>query len=105
MTQEALAHETGVPLATYRRLERGEIPNPRLGWLVNCSLILQAPLQALLRDYEYSWVPLKNGPEGPPADRQALWDEGRFPNVPKPAFLRDHGDAAYKLGLARTPGQ
>jgi hypothetical protein len=84
MTQVALAKAAGIPIVTYRRLERGQIKNPRVGWLTNCGWVLMIDPAILLSDYE-NWIPLRGGPRKPPDDPSALHREGRFPNVPEAA--------------------
>jgi len=40
LTQAQVAHFTGIPLTTYRKLERGDNKNPPLRWLVNLQHVL-----------------------------------------------------------------
>lgn len=87
MTQEEVARHAGIPIATYRRLERGEIENPRIGWLTNCAYVLDIEPSSLHWDYR-GWTALPNGPEHPPDDPVALHREGRFPNLPAERMRR-----------------
>jgi hypothetical protein len=84
MTQAELAKRAGIPIVTYRRLERGEIKNPRVGWLTNCGWVLLVNPAILLSDYE-DWIPLPRGPKKPPDDPSVLHRDGRFLNVPEAA--------------------
>jgi len=54
-TQEALAAHVGMSLSGYRRLERGELPNPPLRDLVNCAAALGVPLADVLEPEWLEW--------------------------------------------------
>jgi transcriptional regulator with XRE-family HTH domain len=56
VTQEELARAVGISVPTYRRLERGEVRNPKLGQLVNCALALGVELDALIEDEWREWL-------------------------------------------------
>jgi transcriptional regulator with XRE-family HTH domain len=87
MTQAKVAKLAGIPIATYRRLERGKITNPRVGWINNCAFVLQIDPAVLLRDYA-DWVALPGGPKRPPMSPEANHRDGWFGKVPEPAILR-----------------
>lgn len=55
LTQTEMAWAVGIPVASYIRLERGKLRNPRLGWLVNASIVLGADLADLLDDSMTAW--------------------------------------------------
>jgi transcriptional regulator with XRE-family HTH domain len=65
VTQEELAEAVGVSAQTIRRLERGEVENPKLRTLVNCALALGVDLSDVLEDDWLAWLPM-NGAEEPP---------------------------------------
>ncbi|HEY8338394.1 MAG TPA: helix-turn-helix transcriptional regulator [Egibacteraceae bacterium] len=72
VTQRRLAEATGIPLTTYRRLERGELSDPSLRALVNCALALGVDVTDLLEEDWLRWrAPDDERPE-PPSPRQ-LW--------------------------------
>ena len=64
LTQKEMAWAVGIPVASYIRLERGKLRNPRLGWLVNASIVLGADFPDLLDDSMMSWYHLDRS--GPP---------------------------------------
>jgi transcriptional regulator with XRE-family HTH domain len=78
-TQHEMSEWTGIPMATYRRLERGKIPNPHIGHLANCAIVLaRAPggagrpgggewtLEDLIEDEWRQWRALSDGVSVPP---------------------------------------
>ncbi len=67
---------TGIPIASYQRLERGQNRNPRLGELANCAFVLGQRLEDLIEDEWHEWSPRKGAPARP-AD------------VPAPGWLTD----------------
>lgn len=69
MTQEELADAIGVSAPTLRRLERGEVENPKLRHLVNCAIALGVKLDDMLEDEWLEWFPLGDG-TGPPTPDQ-----------------------------------
>lgn len=50
LTQAQLAGAAGIPLSTYRRLERGRVADPAIGLLVRCASALDVELDELLTD-------------------------------------------------------
>jgi hypothetical protein len=52
---EQMAPNTGVTLATYRRLERGQNRAPNLRYLANCALVLRVELDDLIEDEWREW--------------------------------------------------
>ncbi len=68
VSQREMSEATGIPIASYRRLERGQLDNPPLRWLVNCQLALDLPQIDDLIDDE--WETFKqlhpDGPREPP---------------------------------------
>jgi len=53
--QHELARATGIAIASYRRLERGEVENAPLWWYVNCAIALNLPLEDVLDDELVKW--------------------------------------------------
>jgi transcriptional regulator with XRE-family HTH domain len=50
LDQKTMAEKTGIPLSTYRRLERGkqkpdDLDNPPIRYLINCALVLHMSLE------------------------------------------------------------
>jgi len=68
-SQRELAERAGIPIATYRRLERGEIRNPSVRLLVNCAIVLFRPVEELLDDEWLEWLPIDRSEPPPVADR------------------------------------
>ena len=69
LTQRQLAMYAGIPLSSYRRLERGQNDNPPLRWLVNLwhVLGLSDDLYALIEDEWLEWKQLSpNAPREHP---------------------------------------
>ena len=66
VTQTELATMVGLSLAHYRRLERGQIENPPLRYLVNLSLALGVPLADVLEDAWLEWLSLDQRHPQPP---------------------------------------
>jgi DNA-binding Xre family transcriptional regulator len=58
MTQAELAARTAISLPHIRRLDRGEIDNPPLRYLVNCAWVLDCRLQDLIEDEWFDWLDL-----------------------------------------------
>ena len=58
LSQRDMAEATGLSEATYSRLERGQFTNPPLRYLVNCSIVLQLPLEELLEPVWLKWLDL-----------------------------------------------
>ena len=68
LTQKEVAYFSGIPLTSYRRLERGQNPNPPLRWLVNCQHALALEdLRDVLEDDWLGFFQLGPGkPDQPP---------------------------------------
>lgn len=66
LTQKEMAWAVGIPVASYVRLERGKLRNPRLGWLVNASIVLGADFPDLLDDSMRAWYHFDRS--GPPPE-------------------------------------
>ncbi len=75
VTQDELAVAVGVSVPTLRRLERGEVANPKLRNLVNCSIALGVDLNAVLEDAWLEWLPTADAVE-PPKPRE-FWRSPR----------------------------
>lgn len=55
VSQAELAVATGLSLRTIQRLERKEIDNPQLRYLVNCALALDVPLEEIIDGDWLEW--------------------------------------------------
>jgi transcriptional regulator with XRE-family HTH domain len=66
ISQERLAHVTGLSVSTLRRLERDQ-DNPPLRYLVNIAIALDVPLDALIEDEWREWAALASWAPTPPA--------------------------------------
>jgi transcriptional regulator with XRE-family HTH domain len=72
LSQKEMSMMTGIPMATYRRLERGQITSPPIGYLVNCSTILEWPWWELIEEEWVEWHPMRDAPY-PPRDPAQWW--------------------------------
>ena len=72
VTQEELADAIGISEPTYRRLERGLMPSPPLGYLVNAAKALGVPLRELVEDAWLEWHTLRADRPAPP-DPDEFW--------------------------------
>ncbi len=64
LTQKQVAHFAGIPLSSYRRLERGGNANPPLRWLVNLQHVLA--LDTLDELLEPEWLAFRQLRPGAP---------------------------------------
>lgn len=55
VTQARLAEVTGLSIATIRRLDRGELNEPPVTYLINCARALEVALDDLLED-RWNWT-------------------------------------------------
>ena len=69
VTQEELAEAVGVSVPTLRRLERGEVENPKLRHLVNCSIALGVKLDEILEPEWLQWLPAGGARKPPKPDK------------------------------------
>jgi transcriptional regulator with XRE-family HTH domain len=88
VTQSQLAEAVGLSVATYRRLERGELRNPPIGYLVNCAIALGCTLDDLLNAPLLEWATLDESASSAP-DRYKLWKSPRSTWQTRP----ENGDA------------
>jgi transcriptional regulator with XRE-family HTH domain len=72
MTQEEVAEATGISLSTYRRMERGLVANPPIGYVANCAVVLGCQPGDILEVHQRGWFQLRPGLRRP-ADPSALW--------------------------------
>jgi transcriptional regulator with XRE-family HTH domain len=68
VTQEELAVAVGVSAQTIRRLERGEVDNPKLRTLVNCAIALGVELSDVIEDDWLAWLAMPGAAEAPESD-------------------------------------
>lgn len=80
VTQEELADAIGVSEPTYRRLERGQMTSPPLGYLVNAAIALGVELDAVVEERWREWHELRQD-RGAPPDPEALWRRPRRPSA------------------------
>jgi transcriptional regulator with XRE-family HTH domain len=66
VSQERLAHATGISVSTLARLERGQVDNPPLRYLVNIAIALDVPLDQVVEDAWREWLPIAGWAEKPP---------------------------------------
>lgn len=63
--QHELARETGISIASLKRLERGVAPNAPLWWYVNCAIALNVDVTELFDDTLRRWHAMPKAPEPP----------------------------------------
>lgn len=56
LTQRELALKVGIPIATYRRLERNELANPGVRTLSNLAIALGVELEDVIEDAWREWM-------------------------------------------------
>lgn len=61
VTQAEAAERIGIGLATYRRLERGQVENPPLRYLVNAAIMFGVDVDDVIDDRWREWLPLDQG--------------------------------------------
>jgi len=71
ITQRQLSEITGIPRATLQRLERGEFENPKLRYLVNCSIALGVNLDEVIEDEWLEWLLIDARAPSPSANRES----------------------------------
>jgi transcriptional regulator with XRE-family HTH domain len=59
MTQQELAHEVGMSVPTYRKLERKKMRNPPLRYLINCAIVLDCDWNDLIEPEWEEWIDLR----------------------------------------------
>jgi transcriptional regulator with XRE-family HTH domain len=101
VSQVALAERAGIPIATYRRLERGEVRNPSIRLLVNCAIVLFTPIEELLDDEWIEWLPTDRREPPPVEDRLPLVRELE-PRTTQPEWTRDPAPAYAKAAAAEA---
>jgi transcriptional regulator with XRE-family HTH domain len=99
VSQRELAELAGIPIATYRRLERGEIRNPSVRLLVNCAIVLFRPVEELLDDEWLEWLPLDRREPPPVEDRRPPFRELPRRRM-KPEWTKSPAKAKAKLQRA-----
>lgn len=63
--QHELARETGISIASLKRLERGAAPNAPLWWYVNCAITLNVDITELFDDALRRWHATPKAAEPP----------------------------------------
>jgi transcriptional regulator with XRE-family HTH domain len=81
VTQEELARAVGVSVPTYRRLERGQVANPKLRHLVNCAIALGVELGDVVEDSWLEWLRLDEASAEPPRPDE-FWRRPYHPKKP-----------------------
>ena len=76
MSQGELAEASGISIATFRRLERGSMPNPPIRYLANCAIVLGVELEELIEEEWRGWLSVAQ--KKPPSDPKGLWHLGRY---------------------------
>jgi transcriptional regulator with XRE-family HTH domain len=66
LTQRQMSELTGLSPASYWRLERGQVTNPPIRYLVNCAIVLRCDWTDLLEEQYVQWLPLGTGGRTPP---------------------------------------
>jgi transcriptional regulator with XRE-family HTH domain len=79
VTQEELAEAVGISVPTLRRLEQGEVDNPKLRYLVNCAIALGVELDEVLEDEWLEWRPFNKEAADPPQPDE-FWRRPYRPN-------------------------
>ena len=77
LTQEDMSWATGIPIATYNRLERGKLPNPGIRHLANAAIVLRCDPADLISDGMRRWRDFGTGRLEPPPDEWYERDEVR----------------------------
>jgi transcriptional regulator with XRE-family HTH domain len=85
LTQEELAEAIGISLPTYRRLERKDMDNPGIRYLVNAALALGVELDLLIEDEWREWMVFDDKRPAPPLAEE-FW---RRPFAPGQVQLND----------------
>lgn len=67
LSQRKVAELIGLSLPAYKRLERGELPRPRLAYFVNASIVLDVPLEVLIDEDYLTWRRLSDTRDDAPA--------------------------------------
>jgi transcriptional regulator with XRE-family HTH domain len=106
VSQQELAELAGIPIATYRRLERGEVRNPSIRLLVNCAIVLFTPVEELLDDEWLEWLPIDRRDPPPVKERRPLV-RALPPRELEPEWTKDARPAreAYRKGVAEYKRQ
>jgi transcriptional regulator with XRE-family HTH domain len=65
ITQTELAEASGVGLRALQEIERGEIDNPRIRYLINIAMALGLELQDVCEEEWLAWTEFPNGPTEP----------------------------------------
>jgi len=81
VTQEELSDAIGISEPTDRRLERGQMTSPPLGYLVNAALALGVELDDLIEDSWRAWHELRADRTEPPAPEK-FWRRPHRPSGP-----------------------
>jgi transcriptional regulator with XRE-family HTH domain len=66
LSQKQLSDLSGISLRTIQRLERGDVENPPIRYLVNLAMALDCQLTDICEDAWFEWTVLKDGPPKPP---------------------------------------
>jgi transcriptional regulator with XRE-family HTH domain len=72
--QQDLAQAIGMSIASYRRLESGQMNNPPFRYLMNCAIALGVKVDDLIEPEWGRWW--DGGGARQPPDRAELWRDG-----------------------------
>jgi hypothetical protein len=67
-----MAERTGIRLGSYRRLERGNLKNPPLRWIINCAIVLDCHWSDIWEPNWNEWLEL-DGVASPTDAQRELW--------------------------------
>jgi transcriptional regulator with XRE-family HTH domain len=82
ITQSELARVSGIPLTTYRRLERGAMRNPPIRYLTNIALALDVHLFAICEDEWLGWTEFPSGLDEVPSKEHFVDAERWLESLP-----------------------
>lgn len=91
VSQADLAYVTGIPLTTYRRLERGKMPNPPIRYLTNIALALDVPLFDICEDGWLEWTAFSHKLDKVPA-KESLHDVNKWAGQLPQEVWRPYGE-------------
>ena len=70
MTQLAMSEATGIPMATYQRMEMAERKTVNYEYLARCAQVLEVPFDELVEDKYKRWTAPIRTKRKPPRQRR-----------------------------------